>query len=109
VTGLVLAVVLLMLAFAPLAQGADQPSVGALLAAVCLLGLTLLVLGCGAIGPSLQHHRRTGRYLIPAKGGSLRTRHAVVFWGFLGVFGSLGLWLMGIALKGLVLWFRGAL
>lgn len=94
----------LAVAFAPLAFGRQQPLVGLLLGAVVLLGLALALVAVGAVGPSLDHHRRTGLYLVPAKGGTLETRYAAVLWLLLILFGGLGL-----SLAGLGLWALGRL
>lgn len=106
-TCLVLAFGLLALAFAPLAFGAEKPAVGLVFSAIGLVGLALVVVSFGAIGTSRELYRETGYYWIPAKGGALRTRSAALAWLFVIVFGGLGLWLMGLAVLGIIKWSRG--
>lgn len=90
------------LSFAPMAAGRSQPVPGLLFGAIVLIGLSMTIMATGAIGPNLRHHARTGVYLIPGKGGVIWTRHGIILWPVLTIFGGIGAWISWLGLKGLM-------
>lgn len=64
-----------------------------ILSGVALAGIALFLLGVATPGPSIRHHRETGLFIIPGKGGAIETRYASVMWVFVFVFSGMGLML----------------
>lgn len=72
-----------------------------ILLAVALIGVAIMLLGLGTPGPSLRHFQKTGKYLIPGRGGAIETSWGWLMWLSAVVFAGLGACLAGMGLYGL--------
>lgn len=74
-----------------------------ILVGVLMTGISVALIGLGTPGPSIAHYRRTGRYLVPAKGSPFETRWAWVMWLFTVVFASLGIALVALGAYAMII------